>query len=64
MEEKKQELVIKITNRVIEVKLEDGISPGLFLLALFYDCEVVFATNFSRLSLIYWLSDFPSFKAL
>lgn len=31
MEEKKQELVIKITNRVIEVKLEDGTSPGLFL---------------------------------
>lgn len=53
MEEKKQELVSKITNCVIEVKLEDGTSPGIFLLALFYDCEVVFATNFSRLSLIY-----------
>lgn len=32
MEEKKQELVIKITNRVIEVKLDDGTSPGLYLL--------------------------------
>ena len=31
MEEKNQELVIKITNRVIEVKLEDGTSPGIFL---------------------------------
>ena len=55
METKKQELVIKITNRVIEVKLEDGTSPGLF-----YFCQYLNDNTFDNVK---EMDDFIKFLA-
>ena len=55
MEEKKQELVIKITNRVIEVNLEDGTSPGLF-----YFCHYLNDNTFDNVK---EMDDFIKFLA-
>ena len=55
MEEKKQELVIKITNRVIEVNLEDGTSPGMF-----YFCQYLNDNTFDNMK---EMDDFIKFLA-
>ena len=55
MEEKKQELVIKITNRVIEVNLEYGSSPGLF-----YFCQYLNDNTFDNVK---EMDDFIKFLA-
>ena len=55
MEDKKQELVIKITNRIIEVNLEDGTSPGLF-----YFCQYLNDNTFDNVK---EMDDFIKFLA-